>query len=97
MNETEFIKELLNKVLPNVEWYGETCHDNKALKGLDVVFNAAYYCLTKLLDTFYLPAGNENNYSANMLYRRTRELFEILVDDLDLKEKIKDMEELENE
>lgn len=80
MNKTIKITELVELLLGNIEWYGESNHDHKVNERLDDYFELIDYLLDKLVDL--IKVRFQYQASAQMLGNKAYEYFESLKTEL---------------
>lgn len=80
MNKTIKVTELVELLLGNIEWHGESNHDHKVNERLDDYFELIDYLLDKLIDLIKVRFQYQG--SAQMLGNKAYEYFELLKTEL---------------
>lgn len=82
MTDEEFICEVVERVVPRSEWWGETNHDNESVKNISIQLELAHIVLEKLFEDIDI-AGQEYNGSAQKIMKEKREALKELLESLD--------------
>lgn len=79
MDNREFIKEAIERLIPESHWHGETNSDNESIKNIDIQYDALEIVLDKLFTDIVIP-GQEGNWSAEAIKKKKREKLLWLID-----------------
>lgn len=82
MTEKEFVYEVVERVVPKSEWWGESNHDSESVKNIRIQLEATYIVLDKLFKDIDI-AGQGYNASAQMIMKEKREALKELLESLD--------------
>lgn len=79
MDNREFIKEAVERLIPESNWHGESNSDNESIKNIDIQYDALEIVLDKLFADIVIP-GQEGNWSAEAIKKKKREKLLWIID-----------------
>jgi hypothetical protein len=71
MNDSEFIAEVINRLLPDTTWHGDSYADLKSLESIDIVERALKVVWKRLFEDLKIP-GQVGNASAESLMEKKK-------------------------
>ncbi len=72
MEDREFINEVIDRLIPSSEWWGESNHDSQSLKNIEIQYEALEKILDKLT-AYIVIEGWNGNASAEAIKASKRE------------------------
>lgn len=78
MENKEFIVEAIKRLLPDTSWYGESNHDSKSVKNIDIMRDVLYEVLDNINNDSVVPAGNRGNGSFEEIAKKKQEVIKEL-------------------
>lgn len=82
MDNREFIKEAVERLIPKSNWHGESNSDKESIKNIDIQYDVLEIVLDKLFADIVIP-GQEGNWSAEAIKKKKCEKLLWLISYLD--------------
>jgi len=79
MKNEDFILEVIDRILPDTSWHGESNHDDRSIKNIPITEDILAKVLDNIYHNSYVPEGNKGNWSFEEISKKKREIIRYLV------------------